>query len=125
GVVSVVTGAGKTALALLAFDRVRSQVPEARLVVVVPTLALLDQWVVALGADLGLAASDVATYSGESKPRHPGIANVVVLNTARSVAPQIAASSACLFVVDECHRAGSPENAKALQVGAGYRLGLS
>lgn len=90
-----------------------------------PTLALLDQWVVALTADLGLAASEVAAYSGESKPREPRIANVVVLNTARTVAPTIASSPDCLFVVDECHRAGSPENAKALQVEAGYRLGLS
>lgn len=125
GVLSVVTGAGKTAFALLAFDDLRNRLTEARLVVVVPTLALLDQWVVALTADLGLSANDVATYSGESKPRNPRTANVVVLNTARAVAPMIASSPDCLFVVDECHRAGSPENAKALQVAAGYRLGLS
>jgi superfamily II DNA or RNA helicase len=125
GVISVVTGAGKTAFALFAFDRVRSQVPDARLVVVVPTLALLDQWLVALTADLGLSPADIAAFSGESKPRKPRIANVIVLNTARTIAPGIASAPECLFVVDECHRAGSPENAKALQVEAGYRLGLS
>jgi superfamily II DNA or RNA helicase len=125
GVISVVTGAGKTAFALLAFERLRTRSPAARLVVVVPTLALLDQWVVALTSDLGLSPDDIAAFSGESKPRSPRLANVVVLNTARSVAPWLASVAECLFVVDECHRAGSPENAKALQVGASYRLGLS
>jgi superfamily II DNA or RNA helicase len=125
GVISVVTGAGKTAFALMAFEQVRARSPGVRLVVVVPTLALLDQWVIALMADLGVHPNDIATYSGESKPRAPRLANVVVLNSARSVAPRIASVAQCLFVVDECHRAGSPENAKALQVNASYRLGMS
>src|SRR5206468_2768742 len=55
----------------------------------------------------------------------PRTANVVVMNTARNVAPSLASAPECLFVVDECHRAGSPENAKALNVTASYRLGLS
>jgi superfamily II DNA or RNA helicase len=125
GVVSVVTGAGKTAFALLAFERLRAAVPGLRLVVVVPTLALLDQWVVALTADLGLSSADVAVFSGESKAQRPKTANVMVINSARSLAPKIADQHDCLFIVDECHRAGSPENAKALDVRAGYRLGLS
>ena len=125
GVISVVTGAGKTAFALLAFERLRTRTPDVRLVVIVPTLALLDQWVIALSADFGLSPDDIATFSGESKARAPRLANVIVLNTARSVASRIASVPECLFVVDECHRAGSPENAKALQVDASYRLGLS
>jgi superfamily II DNA or RNA helicase len=125
GVLSVVTGAGKTAFALLAFDRLRATVPDLRLVVVVPTLALLDQWIVALTADLGLPSADVAAFSGESKTRSPRTANVMVINTARSLAANVANQRDCLFVVDECHRAGSPENAKALENTAGYRLGLS
>jgi superfamily II DNA or RNA helicase len=125
GVVSVVTGAGKTAFALLAFERLRQDSPDLRLVVVVPTIALLDQWVVALTADLGLPASDVAAFSGESKPRKPRTANVIVINTARTMADVVVDTSDCLFVVDECHRAGAPENAKALNTQARYRLGLS
>lgn len=125
GVVSVVTGAGKTALALLAFDRLRAETPKLRLVVVVPTIALLDQWVVALTADLGFPVSDVAAFSGESKPGEPRAANIMVINTARTRGAEIGAEEDCLFVVDECHRAGSPENAKALQTSARFRLGLS
>jgi len=124
-VISVVTGAGKTAFALLAFERLRHDSPDLRLVVVVPTIALLDQWVVALTADLGLPASGVAAFSGESKARAPRTANVIVINTARTMADVVVDTPECLFVVDECHRAGAPENAKALNTQARYRLGLS
>lgn len=124
GVVSVVTGAGKTALALLIFDRLRREVPDLRLVVVVPTLALLDQWVVALESECGLSGSEIGLYSGETKARQPGIANVVVINTARTRIADLM-SKDTFFIVDECHRAGSEENARALDVKPPFALGLS
>jgi superfamily II DNA or RNA helicase len=124
GVVSVVTGAGKTALALLLFDRLRREHSDIRLVVIVPTLALLDQWFVALESESGLRGGEIALYSGEGKAKAPGVANVVVLNTARTVAPSLV-TEATLLVVDECHRAGSPENARALDVEPRWTLGLS
>jgi len=124
GVVSVVTGAGKTALALLLFDRLRRERPEVRLVVVVPTLALLDQWVVALESECGLSGDDIALYSGEAKARQPGIANVMVINTARTRAADLVSDDS-FFIVDECHRAGSEENARALEVTPAFALGLS
>jgi superfamily II DNA or RNA helicase len=125
GIVSVVTGGGKTAFALLAFQRLAATVEDLRLIVVAPTLALLDQWVVTLQNDLGLSPSEIAVYSGESKSRKPSRANVVVLNTARRMAADITVGAPCLFVVDECHRAGSPQNARALDVDALATLGLS
>ena len=79
----------------------------------------------ALTADLGLPASGVAAFSGESRPRKPRTANVMVINTARQLTATVAGERDCLFVVDECHRAGSPENAKALQTEARFRLGPS
>jgi superfamily II DNA or RNA helicase len=48
GVLSVVTGAGKTAFALLAYADAYAETAGLRLVVLVPTMALLDQWAVAL-----------------------------------------------------------------------------
>lgn len=125
GVASVVTGAGKTAFALLAFDALRKRVPHLRLVVVVPTLALLDQWLVALQSDLGLPPADIGAFSGESKASAPRLANVVVLNTARTLAATLVDTPDTLLVVDECHRAGSRQNAKALETDARYTLGLS
>jgi superfamily II DNA or RNA helicase len=75
--------------------------------------------------DVGMAVDEVATYSGEGRSKRPLTANVVVINTARSLAADLTSGGPCMFVVDECHRAGSDQNAKALNVAAEYRLGLS
>jgi superfamily II DNA or RNA helicase len=125
GVASVVTGAGKTALALLICADLWRAEPELRLVVVVPSLALLDQWVVALETELGVSPADIALFSGESKSARPGRANIAVINTARTLPARMFANGKNFFVVDECHRAGAPQNARALRIPAVYTLGLS
>jgi superfamily II DNA or RNA helicase len=125
GVVSVVTGAGKTAFALFAYQRAAETVPDLRLVVVVPTLALLDQWAVVLEMEAGFAKEEVALYSGESRSSRPGRANVIVINTARTSTDLFRDEVPTMLVVDECHRAGSPENARALGIPATMTLGLS
>ncbi len=103
----------------------RASWPAGRVVVVVPTLALLDQWFVSLREDLGVADGDIAMYSGEGRPAEPRSINLIVLNTARSVAPKISADAPTFLVVDECHRAASPENLKALEGNHAAALGMS
>ena len=49
----------------------------------------------------------------------------MVINTAREAAPAVARHDHVLLIVDECHRAGSPENAKALAGTHTATLGLS
>jgi superfamily II DNA or RNA helicase len=124
-VVSVVTGAGKTVFALLAYREVLAMMPNARLVVVVPTTALLDQWAVALSTEGEIDDGEIALVSGENPKGRAARATVVVLNTARKRAASLVGDGPCLLVVDECHRAGSPENAKALKADAMFTLGLS
>jgi superfamily II DNA or RNA helicase len=125
GVVSVVTGAGKTMLALLAHRELVAEDEGVRLVVVVPTTALLDQWAVTLAGEGGFDSGEVALVSGENAASGPRRATVVTVNTARKRAGELVGDGQCLFVVDECHRAGSPENVKALDTAARYTLGLS
>lgn len=124
GVVSVVTGAGKTALAILICQRIWDRNPEQRVVIIVPTLALLDQWAVAIDTELLLASEDVALFSGEGRASSPARINVAVINTARAL-PRDFFGRDVLLIVDECHRAGSPENSRALRVDAVASLGLS
>lgn len=99
--------------------------PDGRIVVVVPTLALLDQWLVDLQEDLGVAADEIATYSGDGAADEPAKINLLVLNTARTEAPKLGKGMPTLLIVDECHRAASPENAKALAGRHTATLGLS
>lgn len=126
GVVQVVTGGGKTIFATLCMAELDRRHPEtARVVVLVPTLTLLDQWFVSLVEDTSVGSDEIATYSGEGIPTKPSRINLLVLNTARRMAPLISDEGDVLLVVDECHRAGSPENAKALQGRKRAALGLS
>ena len=125
GVVSVVTGGGKTSFAQLCIKEFKAREPAAHIIIIVPTLALLDQWYISLQEDLDVPAQDIACFSGQEKGSKIGEINLVVLNTARTFATSLAGCSITFLIVDECHRAGSAENAKALLGTHAATLGLS
>ena len=102
-----------------------SRKPATRVVILVPTVALLDQWFVGLGEDLGVAGKDIAVFGGGRRPRQPRSINLMVINTGRNAAPAIAATGPTMLVVDECHRSASPMNALALAGEHVASLGLS
>ena len=108
GIVEVVTGAGKTVFAELCILQFTRSHPDGKVVVVVPTTALLDQWYVSLREELGVQEGQIATYSGEGRPARSAQVNIMVLNTAREAASLICREAPILLIVDECHRAGSP-----------------
>jgi len=125
GVVSVVTGGGKTIFAFLCMEAFANAHPDCTFTIIVPTLTLLDQWYISLQEDFGVSPAEIASYSGEEKPEKPLRVNILVINTARTVIRKIRSESPSLLIVDECHRAGSPENAKALRGHFSATLGLS
>lgn len=125
GIVKVVTGGGKTVFAEHCMLDFIKENPGGRILVLVPTLSLLDQWWVGLQADLGVAEQDIASYSGEGHPAEPARINLLVLNTARVWGPRLSEDARTLLVVDECHRAASRHNAFALRGEHLATLGLS
>lgn len=125
GIVSVVTGGGKTAFAHLCISELQKRVSDVRTIIVVPTLVLLDQWYVSLQEDLNVPQGDIVCFSGEEKNATPGAVNIVVINTARRTAGAIGDHPRTFLIVDECHRAGSPKNAKGLRGRHFAALGLS
>ncbi len=125
GIVRVVTGGGKTVFSYLCLEQFFSEYPDGRAIIVVPTLALLDQWFVDICDATDLDDSDVACYSGGLRPKEPARLNIVVLNTARRVSRHLSELSPTFLIVDECHRAGATENSRALQGSHQATLGLS
>ena len=103
----------------------RKRFPSARFAIVVPTLALLDQWYVSLREDLQVPEAEIATYSGESRAAEVGVVNLMVINTARTQAPKVPADSEAMLIVDECHRAASSSNSAALVGHYRATLGIS
>lgn len=125
GVVRVVTGGGKTIFSQFCMAAFKEAHPTGRILIIVPTTALLDQWVVSLDEDMGVPTEQIACYSGDEKPSEPSAINVIVINTARNLSEKLSQGTPTMLVVDECHRAGSAENAKALQGVYAATLGLS
>lgn len=119
GIVAVVTGGGKTVFALSCIEKLK---PACSLVVV-PTVALLDQWweEVASFFDLDLDEINVVT---RRNPLRSGTVNLAVLNTASRLAP-FARDIGCFLIVDECHKAASEKFRSALDLPNVATLGLS
>jgi len=119
GIVSVVTGGGKTVFALACIAHAR---PETSLVVV-PTVALLDQWWQEAAAFFDLQLDEVNIIRGR-KGLRSGTINIAVLNSAVRLAEH-PRTRPCMLVVDECHKAASPKFRMALDVPKVASLGLS
>lgn len=125
GIASVVTGGGKTTFALMCMQVFRRRYPIGRFVIVVPTLALVDQWYVSLLEDLKVPDESIAVFSGESRPREFNEVNLMVVNTAREFASKASEQHDTMLIVDECHRAASRSNAHALKGNYKATLGIS
>jgi hypothetical protein len=124
GCIEVATGGGKTTFAMAAFVQLSKTQKKLRLLVVVPTIALQDQWFVTVEEDFGIHEKDIKILTG--KDLNPNaLVNIVVINTARKFNHEINKSDQLFLVVDECHRAGSAENAQALVKNTFATLGLS
>ena len=127
GTIAVVTGGGKTLIALSCIERASEQEPDLRIAIVVPTIALAEQWVDVVQSYTNLDPSDVGLIgaSGDGDLARNRVV-VAVLNSAAKVLPSMAADhQPMMLVVDECHRAGAPTFSRVLATQAGYRLGLS
>ncbi len=119
GIVEVVTGGGKTIFAL---SCIKVLVPETTLVIV-PTVALLDQWWEEAAAFFGISLDDIHVVTGSRKIR-TGTINLVVLNTAANLTPE-KRKGGYFLIVDECHKAASKKFRNALDGSPVATLGLS
>ncbi len=122
GIVNVITGGGKTVLALAAALRLKACLEPAPLhiKIVVPSVPLAFQWADALKKTLPALGAQVSLagfyYSGQKGPTDREYM-IYVLNSARhALARHILTDmrSGChvLLIADECHHCTSPENRK-------------
>jgi superfamily II DNA or RNA helicase len=132
GVMKVVTGAGKTILALAIAERLQqTERHSLRVAVVVPTIVLLNQWRDELAAHGNLPASAIGLMGGGHGGRFSESTRVLicVLNSAaKKLAAEVERAGVgqdLLLVVDECHRAGATEMKQVFATQRAYSLGLS
>ena len=125
GVVSVVTGAGKTFFAMQCMLVVWEQDADARVLIVVPTVALMDQWRVALQDELGIDDADIDLVGGGTRRIRRSLVTVAVINSARDLVAELTGEGRWFLIVDECHRVASPTNRKVLDGSYIAKLGMS
>lgn len=123
GIVSAVTGGGKTRVALACLDHYRNSVPAATALIVVPTNALLDQWIDQVIHYFGIPLEHLHVLAGHRPPKLSRI-NLGVINTAAMLADN-ALDFPLFLIVDECHRAASDTFRKVFCFKTDASLGLS
>ena len=119
GIVEVVTGGGKTIFALSCIKHIRAETT----LVVVPTVALLDQWWEEAATFFNVSLRDINILGSSSKIRR-GTINLAVLNTAAKLEHD-RQSAPYFLIVDECHKAASLKFRGALDGRPIASLGLS
>lgn len=132
GIIKVVTGAGKTILALGIAERLqRESIPDLRVAIVVPTIVLLDQWHEEIFARSNLPSGAVGRVGGGYNDTFSEQTRILicVLNSASTrlegEVTRAGASDSLLLIVDECHRAGSAEMKRVFRTKRACSLGLS
>jgi superfamily II DNA or RNA helicase len=132
GIIKVVTGAGKTILALSIMEAIQRDLdPELRVAIVVPTIVLLHQWREEILERSNLPSAAIGLIGGGRSDHFSSDVRILicVLNSAsRKLAKEVeqaGISRNMLLVVDECHRAGSAEMKRVFHTPRAYSLGLS
>lgn len=127
GTLEIVTGGGKTLIALACAATAARTALDLRLAVVVPTEALAHQWRTALERFTTLGKDEIGILgAGERGDLRHHRALISVINTAAKRLPEMAEhAQPLMLIVDECHRAGAPTYSRVLKTPARFRLGLS
>lgn len=132
GTVKVVTGGGKTLLALaLAEELQNTSAPELCVAIVVPTIVLMHQWYEELLDRGNIPPEAIGRLGGGYKDDFSEGRRILisVLATACKELPKIVEQSnvgdKLLLVADECHRFGAKEMSQIFATKRAYSLGLS
>lgn len=117
GIADVITGAGKTTMALACADHLRKQISELRVRIVVPSIPLARQWKKAIlqyFPDLQ-ETGDIGLFYGEQKDNPQRSFTIYVVNSARyslsrHVLNDMTQKNHVFLICDECHRYTGPSN---------------
>ena len=122
GIVKVVTGGGKTVFAIHCLKQYLEENPSNSILIVVPSIALLDQWYEGL-----LQYYDTNQLSLNGGGEHLEELSMITISTIDSVKNIIDKfdASQTLLIVDECHKIGTEKRGETLTNNWHATLGLS
>ncbi|AGB34033.1 type III restriction enzyme, res subunit [Natrinema pellirubrum DSM 15624] len=131
GIAQVVTGAGKTVMALGAINEWLQKHPDGVVTVVVPTKVLMHQWLREFVDKLNAPLSDIGWAGDGHKDSHEdcrilvSIVNSAVKDDYLETSLRDANTDDHLLVADECHRYTGDVHSRVLEYPNSATLGLS
>ena len=121
GIIQVVTGGGKTILALSAAQRLQQSLKgKLQVKIIVPKQFMVAQWTESLltyKETFGIQKGEIGNYSGLNKDDPAKRYMIYVVNSARyklsiHIAENLKRGEPVLIIADECHHYASAENRK-------------
>ena len=122
GIVKVVTGGGKTFFAIYCLKKYLDEEPNKNVLIVVPSIALLDQWYENLTHSFN--DKDISLNGGGEQTDAATKICISTIDSLKNIIKDIDAESTFL-IVDECHKIGTEKRGDMLTNNWHATLGLS
>ncbi len=122
GIVKVVTGGGKTVFAIHCLTKYLEENKDHSIFIVVPSIALLDQWYEGLQKDFN--EKEISLNGGGEHLEKLSRINISTIDSVKNIIQHFDASKT-LLIVDECHKIGTEKRGEVLSNSWHATLGLS
>ena len=122
GIIKVVTGGGKTFFAIHCLKRYLENDPQKSILIVVPSIALLDQWYDSLSQNFD--DKEISLNGGGEQTKIITTICISTIDSLKNIISLIDAENT-LLIVDECHKIGTEKRGEMLTNAWHATLGLS
>ena len=122
GIIKVVTGGGKTFFAIHCLKRYLENDPQKSILIVVPSIALLDQWYDSLSQNFD--DKEISLNGGGEQTKVITKICISTIDSLKNIISLIDAENT-LLIVDECHKIGTEKRGEMLTNAWHATLGLS
>ena len=122
GIIKVVTGGGKTFFAIHCLKRYLENDPQKSILIVVPSIALLDQWYDSLSQNFD--DKEISLNGGGEQTKIITKICISTIDSLKNIISLIDAENT-LLIVDECHKIGTEKRGEMLTNVWHATLGLS
>ena len=122
GIIKVVTGGGKTFFAIHCLKKYLEESPKKSILIVVPSIALLDQWYEGLSQHFN--DKEISLNGGGEQAVSINKICITTIDSLKNIIQEIEAEET-LLIVDECHKIGTEKRGEMLTNKWHATLGLS
>ena len=122
GIIKVVTGGGKTFFAIYCLKKYLENDPQKSILIVVPSIALLDQWYDSLSQNFD--DKEISLNGGGEQTKIITKICISTIDSLKNIISLIDAENT-LLIVDECHKIGTEKRGEMLTNAWHATLGLS